>query len=65
MKRMKDDFGISSMPFIQRRSNLSFEDENLLVYAYNNILIDLYLDGKKVLYYDSCSFYGSSLKKRS
>ena len=55
-RRMREDFNIKSLSFSQKRSNLSFEDESLLVYAYNNILMDLYLDDKKVLYYDSCSF---------
>ena len=55
-RRMREDFNIKSLSFSQKRSNLSFDDESLLVYAYNNILMDLYLDDKKVLYYDSCSF---------
>ena len=64
-KKMSTELNICSMPFSQKRSNLGLEEENLLTYGYNNILIDLYLNDKKVLYFDSCSFQGSSLKKKS
>ena len=55
-KKMRHNFDIISMPFTQKRSNVGLEDKNMMTYAYNNILMDFYLNDKKVLYFDTCSF---------